>query len=64
MNAIGTDVDDPARFCRILELEELDDRFVGELVGRTLGGAPPQEDLARRISALAGGNSFFQRRSR
>jgi len=59
LNTIGTDVDDPARFCRILELEELDDRFVSELAGRTLGGAPPQEDLARRISALAGGNPFF-----
>ncbi|GLS32502.1 Adenylate and Guanylate cyclase catalytic domain-containing protein [Mesorhizobium albiziae] len=59
MNPIAADVDDPARFCRILDLEELDDRSIGKLVGRTLGDAPPQEELAHRISTLASGNPFF-----
>ena len=56
-NRIGAD--DPARFCRILELEELSEASICELVARTLGDVPPHDELARRISALAGGNPFF-----
>jgi hypothetical protein len=59
MNATGTEVDDPARFCRILDLEELNEASICELVARTLGDVPPRDELARRVSALAGGNPFF-----
>jgi class 3 adenylate cyclase len=58
-NATRAEADDPARFCRILELEELGEVSVGELVARTLGGVPPYPELAARISALAGGNPLF-----
>ncbi|WP_027997443.1 AAA family ATPase [Sinorhizobium arboris] len=54
-----TDMDNPARRCRMLELEELSDSAVCELVSRTLGDVSPQEELARRIAVLAGGNPFF-----
>jgi class 3 adenylate cyclase len=53
------DVDDPARFCQILDLDELGDVAIGELVARTLGQVPPHQELAGRIAALAGGNPFF-----
>ncbi|MHA4735859.1 AAA family ATPase [Ensifer adhaerens] len=55
----GTETEEPARRYRILELEELDDGTVCELVSRTLGEVPPQQELARRVAALAGGNPFF-----
>ena len=55
----GTEAEEPARRYRFLELEELDDGTVCELVSRTLGEVPPQQDLARRIAVLAGGNPFF-----
>lgn len=51
--------DDPARFCQILELDELGDMSIWKLVARTLGKAPPHDELAHRISKLAGGNPFF-----
>jgi class 3 adenylate cyclase len=51
--------DDPARFCRILDLEELDAGSIRELVARTLGEGPPDEELVRRVGQLAGGNPFF-----
>jgi len=47
------------RFCRFLNLDELDEDSISELVARTLGGAPPHYDLARTITSLAGGNPFF-----
>ncbi|CDX32441.1 hypothetical protein MPLA_160078 [Mesorhizobium sp. ORS 3359] len=59
MNTGGTDADDPARFCRIVDLEELNDASICELVARTLGEAPPHDELLRRVCALAGGNPFF-----
>ncbi|WP_224668575.1 AAA and adenylate/guanylate cyclase domain-containing protein [Mesorhizobium sp. BH1-1-5] len=59
MNAGATDTDDPARFCRILDLEELSDASICELVARTLGDAPPHDELLHRVCALAGGNPFF-----
>jgi len=59
MNATQAEADDPARFCRILDLEELGEVSIRELVARTLGGVPPHQELAGRISALAGGNPFF-----
>ncbi len=55
----SSESDDPARFCRILELSELNEESIYELVARTLGGVPPHDEVARRISALAGGNPFF-----
>lgn len=58
-NATGSGAEDPARFCRILELEELSEASISQLVARTLGVVPPDEELARRVSALAGGNPFF-----
>ncbi len=59
--AARTDVEpgDPARFFRILELAELGDASIHEVVARTLGGAPPQDEIARQVAALAGGNPFF-----
>ncbi|CAN7757590.1 ATP-binding protein [Mesorhizobium sp. LjNodule214] len=59
MNASGTEAEDPARSCRILDLEELSEASICELVARTLGDVPPHDELARRVSALAGGNPFF-----
>jgi hypothetical protein len=59
LNAAGTEDDDPARFCRILDLDELSEDSISELVARTLEGAPPHHELARRIATLAGGNPFF-----
>ncbi len=59
MNATRAEADDPARFCQILDLEELGEVSIRELVARTLGGVPPHQELASRISALAGGNPFF-----
>jgi AAA ATPase-like protein len=59
MNSHRLQTDDPARFCQILDLDELGDVSIGELVARTLGGVPPHQELAGRIVALAGGNPFF-----
>jgi class 3 adenylate cyclase len=59
MNVSGGESDDPARFIRILDLDELSDDSTCELVALTLGDVPPDEDLARRVAALAGGNPFF-----
>ncbi|WP_181176952.1 AAA and adenylate/guanylate cyclase domain-containing protein [Mesorhizobium sp. B2-6-4] len=58
-NVTGSGAHDPARLCRILELEELSEAAIVQLVARTLGVVPPDEELARRVSALAGGNPFF-----
>jgi class 3 adenylate cyclase len=55
----GIELDDPARFCRILEVEELHDTAICELAARTLGDATPDRELAERISALACGNPLF-----
>lgn len=59
LNMETSQSDDPARFCQILELEELSDTSIWKLVARTLGKAPPHDELAHRISNLAGGNPFF-----
>jgi len=59
LNATRREADDPARFCRILDLEELGEKSIRELVSRTLPGGPPHPELAERISALADGNPFF-----
>lgn len=59
MSAGTSESDDPARFCQILELDELNDASICKLVERTLGKAPPHDELAHRISKLAGGNPFF-----
>jgi class 3 adenylate cyclase len=59
MTASGIDLDDPAEFCRIMEVEELSDDSMCELVARTLGSSPPDRELADRISALACGNPLF-----
>jgi predicted ATPase len=59
MTASGIDLDDPARFCRIMEVEELSDDSMRELIARTLGSSPPERELADRISALACGNPLF-----
>ncbi|MBR1156289.1 AAA family ATPase [Bradyrhizobium sp. JYMT SZCCT0428] len=59
MNTNRLEADDPARFCQVLDLDELGDVSIRELVARTLGGVPPHQDLAGRIAALAGGNPFF-----
>ena len=59
LNATRREADDPARFCQILDLEELGEASIREIVARTLRGAPPHQELAGRISALAGGNPFF-----
>ncbi|MGF6174469.1 AAA family ATPase [Ensifer sp. 4252] len=59
LNAGTSETDDPARFCQILELDELNDASIWKLVARTLGKAPPHDELAHRISKLAGGNPFF-----
>lgn len=59
LNAPGSEADDVAKRCRIIELDYLSDDAVCELVARTLGVAPPHEELAHRIAALAGGNPFF-----
>jgi class 3 adenylate cyclase len=58
-NASGVDADDPARFCRFLNLEELSEASICELVVRTLGNIPPQQELASRVAMLAGGNPLF-----
>jgi class 3 adenylate cyclase len=59
MTTSGIDLDDPARFCRFLTIEELDDAEIRELAARTLGSVTPDHDLADRISALACGNPLF-----
>ena len=59
MTASGIDLDDPVRFCRIMEVEELSDDLMRELIARTLGSSPPERELADRISALACGNPLF-----
>lgn len=59
LNSSRREADDPARFCQILDLEELGETSIREIVARTLRGAPPHQELAARISALAGGNPFF-----
>jgi class 3 adenylate cyclase len=51
--------DDPARFCRFLDLDELSDPSIRELVARTLGDVRPEQALADRIVLLAGGNPLF-----
>jgi class 3 adenylate cyclase len=53
------DADAAARYLRILELSELSDTSIHSLVAWTLGGAPPQDEIMRRVAALAGGNPFF-----
>jgi class 3 adenylate cyclase len=55
----GTESDDPARFCRMLDLGELSDNAIRELVARTLGEVPPHHELAQAVSELAGGNPLF-----
>ena len=55
----GIELDDPARFCRVLEFEELNDTAIRELAARTLGSVAPDHELAERISALACGNPLF-----
>jgi predicted ATPase len=55
----GTESDDPARFCRVLDLGELNDNAIRELVARTLGEVPPHHELAQAVSELAGGNPLF-----
>jgi len=59
MPGSGIDPDDPARFYRTMELEELSDDSMRELVAQTLGSSPPERELAERISALACGNPLF-----
>ncbi|OCP18291.1 MULTISPECIES: AAA and adenylate/guanylate cyclase domain-containing protein [unclassified Ensifer] len=59
LGAGTSETDDPARFCQLLELDELNDASIWKLVERTLGKAPPHDELAHRISQLAGGNPFF-----
>jgi hypothetical protein len=59
INPSGIDLDDPARFCRLLSLEELNDAEIRELVARNLGNVAPERELADRISSLAGGNPLF-----
>jgi class 3 adenylate cyclase len=58
---VKTDVhtDDVTRFLRIVELTELNETSIRELVTRILGGVPPQDDIARTVATLAGGNPFF-----
>lgn len=53
------DADDVTRFLRTVELTDLNETSIRELVTRVLGGAPPQEDIARTVATLAGGNPFF-----
>jgi class 3 adenylate cyclase len=55
----GIDLDDPARFCRVLTIEELSDAEIRELAARTLGTVPPEHELADRICTLACGNPLF-----
>lgn len=59
INPAGMENDDLAKFCRILDLEELSDASICELVERTLPDAPAHPDLARRVARLAGGSPFF-----
>jgi class 3 adenylate cyclase len=59
MTASGIESDDPARFCRFLPIEELNDAEIRELAARTLGNVAPEHELANRISALACGNPLF-----
>jgi predicted ATPase len=59
MSPSGIDLDDPARFCRVLPLEELNDAEIRELSTRILGGVAPEHELANRISSLADGNPLF-----
>jgi class 3 adenylate cyclase len=55
----ASDTDDPARFCQILDLEELGEAHIREVIARTLGEVPAHQELASRIAGLAGGNPFF-----
>ena len=55
----GIELDDPARYCRFLTIEELSDAEVRELAARTLGNVAPDHELADRISTLACGNPLF-----
>jgi hypothetical protein len=55
----ATESDDPARFCRVLDLAELSDNAIRELVARTLGEVPPHNEVAQAVSELAGGNPLF-----
>lgn len=55
----GIDLDDPARFCRVVSLEELNDAEIRELSARILGGVAPENELADRIASLADGNPLF-----
>jgi class 3 adenylate cyclase len=59
MTASGIESDDPARFCRFLAIEELNDGEIRELAARTLGNVAPEHELANRVSALACGNPLF-----
>ena len=59
MTASGIESNDPARFCRFLPIEELNDAEIRELAARTLGNVAPEHELANRISALACGNPLF-----
>ncbi|MEL6464239.1 MAG: AAA family ATPase [Pseudomonadota bacterium] len=62
-NLIGRQSDLPAiapqRACVTLNVTELDESSIRRLVARTLGGAPPNDELAENVSRLAGGNPFF-----
>ncbi|MBO9433772.1 AAA family ATPase [Ruegeria sp. R13_0] len=62
-NLIGWQSDGPAvashRACETLKLMALDERSIQQLVARTLGDAPPSDELAENVSRLAGGNPFF-----
>ena len=59
INNAGLELNTPARFCHILDLEELSDASISRLVAHTLENAKPDDQLARLIANLAGGNPFF-----
>jgi hypothetical protein len=59
MSSLEDESDDPARFCRVLNLEELNDPEILELAARILGDVAPEHELADRISSLADGNPLF-----
>lgn len=59
MNSTIADINDPARFLRVLDLKQLDSKSIGAIVARTLHEASLDPDVARHVTELAGGNPLF-----
>lgn len=56
---LGSEENDLAWYFRPLQVRELDDVSVKRLMDRILDDVPPHDDVAQRITELAGGNPLF-----